>query len=822
MKRTLLWVPFLAAALALPVMAQGDEEGPGRGVARISVINGDVSVRRSDTGDWVAAAINAPVIVSDSIMTGISSRAEVQLDRANMIRFWSATEVRFSELEENRYQMQIARGTVMFSILRDTEADVDLATPNVSVRPYRKGRYRVTVREDGATEIIVRSGEAEIYTPRGTEILKSGRLMLVRGTLSDPEYQIAKAPPKDSWDRWNEQRDKELKRSASYQYVSGDIYGTEDLDANGRWVYAPSYGYVWSPYVAAGWAPYRYGRWSWLDYYGWTWISYDPWGWAPYHYGRWFNYAGYGWCWWPGRARRNYWSPALVAFFGYGSGGFRFGFSFGVGYGNVGWVPLAPYERYYPWYGRGYYGGHGGRRTYIDNSVNIVNNVNITNVYRNARIRNGITAVDGQRFGRGNVRNTYRDGGARQAHLVRGQLPVVPGRESLRFSSRAAHVTAQPTNRSAERFYTRRSPSPGQRVSFTDQQRAMQQVTRRAARLPDSYRTSESTRASRAASGAATGRVNNAETNGARSRMSQPAARAPANSGWRRTSEPARSSRATRSNATRGSAGNPTRSSAGGWQSFGQPSRPTATRTQTPRRTSSRTVRGTSQSVPSSTSRATTGRSGGWERFGQPTRSRSNTGSVVPSRTGRGTSSPSRSSGWNRFERRSQPSAPDRGSVSRSSGSRSTSFSRNSPSTSATRSRSGSASRSQRRSLPQYRTSNPTWSSGRTRSNAPAVWQRSAPRSVSPSRSPSRSSSPRVYGGGSRTYGSPSGSRSSGSYSRPSSSRSSGSFGRSSTPSRPSVSAPSRGGGGRVSAPSRSSGGGSSRGGASRSSGRRR
>jgi hypothetical protein len=39
----------------------------------------------------------------------------------------------------------------------------------------------------------------------------------------------------------------------------------------------------------------------------------------------------------------------MVGFFGFGSPGF--GASLGFGYGNVGWVPLAPYERYRPWYG---------------------------------------------------------------------------------------------------------------------------------------------------------------------------------------------------------------------------------------------------------------------------------------------------------------------------------------------------------------------------------------------------------------------------------------------------------------------------------------
>src|SRR6185503_18987989 len=154
------------------------------------------------------------------------------------------------------------------------------------------------------------------------------------------------------------------------------------------------YGMSWHPNgVAPDWAPYSQGRWGWQDWYGWTWISADPWGWAPYHYGRWFNEPRYGWCWYPGAfGSRHYWSPALVAWFGFGRGG-----GVGFGFGNVGWVPLAPHERYNRWWGRGYGGG-------FNRNMNITN-VNIYNNYRNARVRNGISGVAEGDFRSGRFNN---------------------------------------------------------------------------------------------------------------------------------------------------------------------------------------------------------------------------------------------------------------------------------------------------------------------------------------------------------------------------------------------------------------------------------
>ena len=294
--------------------------------------------------------------------------------------------------------------------------------------------------------------------------------MLIQGSPDDPEFQTVSAPAADQWDNWSDQRDAYLTRAQSPRYVSQDIYGTEDLDNYGRWNNDPAYGDVWTPSVPASWAPYRDGRWVWEDYYGWTWVDASPWGWAPFHYGSWYNRPGFGWSWFPGHRYEHYWyRPALVGFFGFGGGGFGVGF----GFGNIGWIPLAPYERFHPWYGRG---GWGGRNVGF-NSINIVHNTNITNVYRNARFSNAVSAVSGADFARGNFRNQVAVGGAQlqQASLVRGAVPVTPGGEHLRFSDRMQAAGGPRVDAGSQRYFSRMpaSVSGSQRVPFTQQQSAV-------------------------------------------------------------------------------------------------------------------------------------------------------------------------------------------------------------------------------------------------------------------------------------------------------------------------------------------------------------
>jgi hypothetical protein len=531
---------LLSAGVLTPVRAQNPDDLK-RGVARISLMSGDVSVRRGDSGDWVAGVINAPLLTADQISTGPNSRAEVQFDSANMLRIGGNAEIHLAQLEDRRYQMDLARGTVTFRVLRASDANVEVDTPSVSVRPSRQGSYRITVEDTGETEITVRSGDVEVFSPRGSQWVNAGQTMQVRGTAADPEFQIVAAIAPDDWDRWNDSRDGVLARAVSPRYVSPGEYGTEDLDQSGTWRNDPDYGNVWSPTVGSGWAPYQCGSWVWEDWYGWTWVGCEPWGWAPYHYGRWFWRTGFGWGWYPGMMGvRHYWSPALVGFFGYGGGGMGLGF----GFGNIGWVPLAPYEMLHPWWGRGLYGG-------FNRGMNITNG-SLTSVYRNARIANGVSGVSGADFRAGRFNNIGRFSGSQigQAGMVRGAMPITPTSANLRFSNRA--LTNVPRSSANTHFFAHQQPSPAARVPFAEQQRAMS-----GAAVPN-----RSTAAAPAMRQAAPGQ------NAVRSQQPQAGAAAgsgqgQAAGGWRRFGEPGGSQQAPRSQ--------PATQNNRGWTGFGNP-----------------------------------------------------------------------------------------------------------------------------------------------------------------------------------------------------------------------------------------------------------
>src|SRR5712692_5704960 len=432
MKRNFLVWAFLPGFFTVLSSAQVDISP---GVARISLIQGDVSVQRGDTGDWAAAALNQPLVGGDRISTGDGSEAELQLDHSNILRLGNNAQAKIATLgqtpiDRTQIQVQVGQGLAYYTVFKDSEAEVEIDTPNAAIRPTSKeGVYRIEVH-GFETQVIVRAGAADISTPQGNTHVEVSQAATIRGTTDEAGIVLGGAPSNDIWDSWNNDRDGEIRNAQSWNYTNRYYVGSEDLDAHGHWINVPDYGRVWSPTVAGNWSPYRAGRWVSEPYWGWTWVSHEPWGWTPYHYGRWFLY-GKSWVWWPGPVDgdgnyRPEWAPAYVSFFGFG--GHR-GVSVGFGFGSVGWLPIGPSDYFYPWYGR--YGSH-------FNVVNVTDATNITNINRgfgvvaplrggnhfsnvglaaiDVRVREAISTLPADHFGTGRSaptavdREAFRDG----------------------------------------------------------------------------------------------------------------------------------------------------------------------------------------------------------------------------------------------------------------------------------------------------------------------------------------------------------------------------------------------------------------------------
>ena len=481
-----------------PSDAQPTEAQPGgpsgeapaqtdQGVARISLIHGDVSTQRGDSGDWSAAALNQPVMTGDKVSTADNARAELQLDFANVLRLGPNSKANISNLTHKNIQIQLAEGIANYSVSKDSEAEPEVDTPNVSVHPsHHDDVFRVEVHPDGDTLVIVRTGEVQIATPQGSTEVRSGEMATIRGDANSAQYKITPATDRDDWDRWNSDRDHLIQNANSWHHTNRRYTGAQDLDAYGRWQSVPDYGDVWVPNEPDGWVPYRDGNWTYEPYYGWTWVGYEPWGWAPYHYGRWFPY-GASWAWWPGPVYAGYnpfWSPAYVSFFGWG-GGWGFGVGFG-GWGGFGWLPIGPCDWFHPWWGgyRGRFGGVNVTNIHVTN-FNRYGGIgplhggtrfsNINNIHNNHVFR-AMSTVNAGQFGAGRVRATAASPQQlRGARMMAGNLPVVPSRASLSASGRAA-APSTIRNGGSQRFFGSTHNNLARPASFQQQTASLRQT----------------------------------------------------------------------------------------------------------------------------------------------------------------------------------------------------------------------------------------------------------------------------------------------------------------------------------------------------------
>jgi hypothetical protein len=394
-----------------------------------------------------------------------------------MVRMNAGTGVSVLNLDDRITQLQLTQGTLNVRVRRLEPDEVfEVDTPNLAFVLRQPGEFRIEVEPDGAaTTIVVRKGQGEAYGENASYVIDSRQPY--RFTGNDlREYRYVDTPRLDEFDRWASDRDRAYDNSGSARYVSQDVIGYQDLDANGSWRNDADYGNVWVPNrVAAGWAPYRDGHWAWVDPWGWTWVDDAPWGFAVSHYGRWANMRG-TWGWVPGPVRtRAYYAPALVVFVGGDN------FQLTISSGNVGgvaWFPLAPREVYRPPYqvSRGYFENVNQSNTVINNTVinNVYNNVNVTNIVNvNRQVPGAVVAVPTAAFVQSQPVSRAAVQVSQQTIVSRPVVaapPVAPTEKSVHG---AANQGDKPPARVFEQPVVARTAPPAAHVGFAAQQQQL-------------------------------------------------------------------------------------------------------------------------------------------------------------------------------------------------------------------------------------------------------------------------------------------------------------------------------------------------------------
>ena len=257
------------AVLLISTMAFAGD--PPARVARLSYLNGEVSIQPNGVNDWVQASINRPLTSSDRVWADKDARAELQLGGA-ALRVDSGTSMTLVNVSDNNVQVQLDEGHTILHVVELFDGEVyEVDTPNVSFIVRKKGDYRFDVDNAGdTTAVTVFKGEGDA-TGEGPAIrIKKEQRYTFSGGKS-LKFALNSNPGLDGFDQWAiaPRSWKQLRFGALCLAVRGRLFRSrlQRFMGNGA--------NVWRDLVSAryrGWlgASYRYGHWVWVGPSRWT------------------------------------------------------------------------------------------------------------------------------------------------------------------------------------------------------------------------------------------------------------------------------------------------------------------------------------------------------------------------------------------------------------------------------------------------------------------------------------------------------------------------------------------------------------------------
>ncbi len=531
---------MLSSALRTPTERAPDVNGPG--IVRVSVVEGSVVVQRGGSHVQTNAVPNAPMLPGDYISTGNTSRAELQFDGYTALRLGGNVQARIVSDGPNRVQladgtieigmaqdghaMQIDTPSVGVRTRQAGDVRISIAADGSSWITTRRGGVDVVTPQrtytlGTGTTLIARGSASHPSVTYSSEVafdsfddFNAERDKAMVAALASPHLSPSIAGYDDlgAYGQW------QAVVGYGQSWVPNEPAGWVPY-RNGSWSWEGGYGWTWVGSEPWGWTPYHYGNWYYCG------CGASGWAWLP-----------------PRSAATPAWSPALVGFFGFNTGApdynncqGNYGYApgtysapaapsssavapaatysevtpapYGVGgpsepspggygypatpdYGSgyppqygyaypyIGWVPIAPYETFYPWYpGWGSIGFGWGYPTRITHITNITH---ITRIYHNFR-HGGATATTTRNFRHGTVFGhtlavNTRDLG-RRFGTIHGALPIAPTRDNLAYSHGRAHAPVTFSKAfNSPRFASDRALT--KQTSFARQQKDVAQAIR--------------------------------------------------------------------------------------------------------------------------------------------------------------------------------------------------------------------------------------------------------------------------------------------------------------------------------------------------------
>ncbi|OGR17016.1 MAG: hypothetical protein A2X81_14200 [Desulfobacterales bacterium GWB2_56_26] len=343
------------APFSVGTSANAAESEEGILVGRIAHVEGKLLRYIEEEKDWVVTVKDSPFGLEDALYSDEDARAEFIMPNKTWLRIGENTHIQLIDLNPDATTVDVGSGVVRL-YNKGEQAVIKATTPYGYVVASGNSAFDLYVGDESLEVIAIRGTVDFVHERSDARFqVRSGSFSII---ADHSETARGNGTVESAWDDWNGQRDSVWhKRLRGKNYSAG--YLPEPirdegyiLDETGRWervYYEGEYRQMWRPLrVERSWRPFTAGRWT--VYYGdHCWIPDEPFGYVTHHYGSWV-YVEARHCW--------YWTPPVMRI---AASAPRFSVSFGWYPGRVswihrgtfiGWVPLAPHERYYcyrPW-----------------------------------------------------------------------------------------------------------------------------------------------------------------------------------------------------------------------------------------------------------------------------------------------------------------------------------------------------------------------------------------------------------------------------------------------------------------------------------------
>src|SRR5882724_1573849 len=226
--RVVLWI--LASSMGAVALGQDgtpdvpddgsdtpDEVAPER-IARLSFLQGGVSLQGVGETVWAPATLNRPLTLGDFLRTENDGRAEVQVGSA-AIRLGAGSSFAFTALDDDALRMRLSVGVINLRVRTLAESEtIEVETPQATASILRPGNYRLEVNPDGTATIVkVSSGMLEARGPSDQSfVIRPQQVATLTGTTRLSIATATLGAP-DSFDQWALERDRHEEYALSTQ-----------------------------------------------------------------------------------------------------------------------------------------------------------------------------------------------------------------------------------------------------------------------------------------------------------------------------------------------------------------------------------------------------------------------------------------------------------------------------------------------------------------------------------------------------------------------------------------------------------------------------